>query len=151
MSDLKFKVANISSNYQGKYMGDPMHHYPGAKIIMAHRGGYFRHYLGRLDRNTGNRPAMVNNADGKKPREFLRAFYYDTCVDDPLVLKTLVERVGIYRLILGSDYPVGESDPVGVAELQAQTLPPSQAEMRHGCWACPGFVSGDNGSASRAQ
>ena len=47
--------------------------------------------------------------------EFLRSFYYDTCVYDPLVLKTLVERVGIDRLILGSDYPVGESDPVGFA------------------------------------
>ena len=40
---------------------------------------------------------------------------YQRCVYDPLVLKTLVERVGIDRLILGSDYPVGETDPVGFA------------------------------------
>jgi len=168
--DLKFKVANISSNYQGKYMGAPvyqsfweavvandtvvwihpegirdpwfqdyalwnsagqsieeakvmcsliydgvMHNYPTAKIIMAHGGGYFPHYMGRMDRNTGNRPATVKNTGGKKPSEFLRSFYYDTCVYDPLVLKTLIERVGIDRLILGSDYPVGETDPVGFA------------------------------------
>ncbi|MFM9967903.1 MAG: amidohydrolase family protein [Burkholderiales bacterium] len=168
--DLKFKVANISSNYQGHYLGAPvyqpfwetvvatdtvvwihpegikdpwfqeyalwnsagqsieeakvmcsliydgvMHNYPSAKIIMAHGGGYFPHYMGRLDRNTGNRPATVKNTGGKKPSEFLRSFYYDTCVYDPLVLKTLVERVGVDRLILGSDYPVGEADPVGFA------------------------------------
>lgn len=168
--DLKFKVANVSSNYQGIYMGAPvyrpfwdavvatdtvvwihpegirdpwfqeyalwnsagqsieeakvmcsliydgvMHHYPAVKIIMAHGGGYFPHYLGRMDRNTGNRPATVKNTGGRKPSEFLRSFYYDTCVYDPLVLKTLIERVGIDRLILGSDYPVGETDPVGFA------------------------------------
>ena len=29
------------------------------------------------------------------------------------VLKVLIERVGVDRLVLGSDYPVGEKDPVG--------------------------------------
>ena len=166
--ELKFKVANISSNYQGRYMGeavyqpfweavmandttvwihpegirDPwfqkyalwnsagqsieetkcmasliyegvMTRYAGVKVIMAHGGGYFPHYMGRLDRNHGNRPDTVKNTGGKMPSELLRAFYYDSCVYDPLVLKTLAERVGTDRLILGSDYPVGETDPVG--------------------------------------
>jgi len=71
--------------------------------------------MGRLDRNHGNRPDTVKNTGGKKPSDFLRSFYYDTCVYDPLVLQTLVERVGIDRLILGSDYPVGETDPVEFA------------------------------------
>jgi aminocarboxymuconate-semialdehyde decarboxylase len=87
--------------------------FPDLKVVMAHGGGYFPHYMGRLDRNTANRPDTVRNAGGKTPSAFLRSFYYDTCVYDPQVLKVLLERVGADRLVLGSDYPVGERDPVG--------------------------------------
>jgi aminocarboxymuconate-semialdehyde decarboxylase len=165
---LGLKVANISSSYNGAYVGDPLFHpfweaieglgvavwihpegirdpwfqryalwnsagqsieeakamasliyegvmtkYPRLKVVMAHGGGYFPHYLGRLDRNTANRPDTVRNTGGNTPSTFLRSFYYDSCVYDPLVLKVLLERVGADRLVMGSDYPVGEKDPVG--------------------------------------
>jgi aminocarboxymuconate-semialdehyde decarboxylase len=165
---LGLKVANISSSYNGLYMGDPVYHpfweaiqqlgvavwihpegvrdpwfqryalwnsagqsieeakvmasliyegamtkFPELKVVMAHGGGYFPHYMGRLDRNTVNRPDTVRNAGGRTPSAFLRSFYYDTCVYDPQVLKVLLERVGADRLVMGSDYPVGEKDPVG--------------------------------------
>ena len=90
-----------------------MHRHPGIRIVMAHGGGYFPHYMGRMDRNTANRPDTVRNMGGRRPSEFLRAFHYDTCVYDPAVLRVLVERVGVDRLVMGSDYPVGEADPVG--------------------------------------
>ena len=89
-----------------------MTRHPGLKVVMAHGGGYFPHYLGRLDRNTLNRPDTVRHTGGKTPSDFLRAFHYDTCVYDPAVLRVLIERVGCDRLIMGSDYPVGEQDPV---------------------------------------
>ncbi len=89
-----------------------MTRHPQLKVVMAHGGGYFPHYMGRMDRNTINRPDTVRNTGGKSPGEFLRAFHYDTCVYDPLVLKVLLERVGADRLVMGSDYPVGEKDPV---------------------------------------
>ncbi len=89
-----------------------MHKFAGIKIVMAHGGGYFPHYMGRMDRNHANRPDTVRNTGGKKPSEFLRAFHYDTCVYDPEVLKVLLARVGAERLVMGSDYPVGEKDPV---------------------------------------
>ena len=90
-----------------------MHKYPGIKIVIAHGGGYFPHYLGRMDRNHANRPDTVKNTGGRKPSEFLRAFHYDTCVYDAAVFKVLLERVGADRLVMGSDYPVGEKDPIG--------------------------------------
>jgi aminocarboxymuconate-semialdehyde decarboxylase len=165
---LKLKVGNVSSSYNGAYMGDPVFHpfweaidrldvpvwihpegvrdpwfqryalwnsagqsieetkcmtslvyegvmtrFPGLKVIVAHGGGYFPHYLGRMDRNTSNRPDTVRNTGGKTPGAFLRSFYYDTCVYDPQVLRVLLERVGADRLVMGSDYPVGEKDPIG--------------------------------------
>ena len=165
---LKLKVANVSSSYNGIYMGDPvfnpfweaidaldvpvwihpegvrdpwfqryalwnsvgqsieetkcmtsliyegvMTRFPKLKVVMAHGGGYFPHYMGRVDRNTVNRPDTVRHTGGKTPSAFLRSFYYDTCVYDPQVLNVLLERVGADRLVLGSDYPVGEKDPLG--------------------------------------
>ena len=168
VQQLGIKVANISSSYNGVYVGDPlfdgfwaavaamdvtvwihpegvrdpwfqryalwnsagqsieetkamasliyegvMTRHPELKVVMAHGGGYFPHYLGRMDRNTNNRPDTVRNTGGRTPGEFLRSFHYDTCVYDPLVLKALIGRVGVDRLVMGSDYPVGELDPVG--------------------------------------
>jgi aminocarboxymuconate-semialdehyde decarboxylase len=165
---LGLRVANISSSYNGVYMGDPVYHpfwqaieelgvtvwihpegvrdpwfqryalwnsagqsieetkcmtslvyegvmtkFPKLKVVMAHGGGYFPHYMGRMDRNTANRPDTVRNTGGKTPSAFLRSFHYDSCVYDPQVLKVLLERVGADRLVMGSDYPVGEKDPVG--------------------------------------
>jgi aminocarboxymuconate-semialdehyde decarboxylase len=168
VQELGLKVANVSSSYNGVYMGDPIYHpfwetidalgvtvwihpegvrdpwfqryalwnsagqsieetkcmtslvyegvmtrFPNLKVVIAHGGGYFPHYMGRMDRNTANRPDTVRNTGGKTPSAFLRSFYYDSCVYDPQVLKVLIERVGADRLVMGSDYPVGEKDPVG--------------------------------------
>jgi aminocarboxymuconate-semialdehyde decarboxylase len=164
---LGLKVANLSSSYNGLYMGDPVFHdfwaamnerrvtawihpegvrdpwfqryalwnsagqsieetkcmasliYEGVmtkftniNVVMAHGGGYFPHYMGRMDRNTANRPDTVRNMEGQSPSSFLKRFYYDSCVYDPAVLKVLIERVGTDRIVMGSDYPVGEKDPV---------------------------------------
>lgn len=90
-----------------------MEKFPGLKVVVAHGGGYFPHYMGRMDRNAANRPDTLRNTNGRKPSDFLRSFYYDTCVYDPQVIKVLLDRVGADRLVMGSDYPVGEKDPVG--------------------------------------
>jgi len=92
--------------------GGVMARHPELKVVMAHGGGYFPHYLGRIDRNAINRPDTGKNLQGKSPRDFLRHFHYDTCVYDPQVLKVLMGLVGPDRLVMGSDYPVGEKDPV---------------------------------------
>ena len=89
-----------------------MTRFPDLKVVIAHGGGYFPHYLGRMDRNTANRPDTVRNTGGKTPSSFLRSFYYDTCVYDTKVFKVRLERVGADRLVMGSGYPVGEQDPV---------------------------------------
>jgi aminocarboxymuconate-semialdehyde decarboxylase len=106
-----------------------LHGFPDLKIVIAHGGGYFPHYMGRMDRNHANRPDTVKNTGGRKPSEFLRSFHYDTCVYDPQVLKVLLERIGADRLVMGSDYPVGEKDPVDFIRQNVS----SEDEMRLIC------------------
>ena len=86
---------------------------PELRIVVAHGGGFLPHYFGRLDRNFRNRPGTARNIS-KLPSEYLRAFHLDTCVYDPAVLEVLLERVGPDRLVLGTDYPVGDADPLAI-------------------------------------
>jgi aminocarboxymuconate-semialdehyde decarboxylase len=84
------------------------------EVVVAHGGGYFPTYMGRLDRNI-LKPEAVPNIKGK-PSDYLRHFHYDTCVYDTLALEMLFRRVGADRIVLGADYPVGDADPVGVVK-----------------------------------
>jgi len=86
--------------------------YPTLKLVVAHGGGYFPHNMGRLDRNVKNAPHSMKNIT-RKPSDYLRNVYYDTCLYDPAVLSALIKIVGPDRLLLGSDWPIGEADPVG--------------------------------------
>ena len=86
--------------------------FPGVKIVMAHGGGYLPHYFGRLDRNVTNMPESVRHIKGK-PSDYLASFYYDTCTYSASVIEALIRRVGVERLVMGSDYPVGDPDPIG--------------------------------------
>jgi len=102
-----------------------MTRHPDLKVVIAHGGGYFPHYMGRVDRNAANRPDSVRHLNGQQPSDLLARFYYDTCVYDPRVLRVLIDRVGVDRLVMGSDYPVGEKDPIAwlsEASLEGEAL-----------------------------
>jgi aminocarboxymuconate-semialdehyde decarboxylase len=171
VSRLGLKIANVSSNIQGVYLGDPkcrpfweavrdrgitvlihphgvtdphfqkfalwngvgqpieetlvmasliyegiFEAYPDVKVVIVHGGGYLPHYTARLDRNVTAHPPSAQNLK-RLPSEYLRCFYYDSCVYGPTVLDALIRRVGVDRVIFGTDYPFGEQDPVaGVAK-----------------------------------
>lgn len=89
--------------------------YSKLKLVLAHGGGYFPHNMGRLDRNVKNAPHSMKNIS-RKPSDFLRDVYYDTCLYDPTVLSALVKIVGADRLLLGSDWPIGDADPLGFVD-----------------------------------
>jgi hypothetical protein len=48
------------------------------KVVVPHGGGYFPTYMRRLDRNILEPEAVANIKGG--PSDYLRHFYYDTCV-----------------------------------------------------------------------
>ncbi|MDP4593752.1 MAG: amidohydrolase, partial [Beijerinckiaceae bacterium] len=78
----------------------------------CHGGGYFPYNLGRINRNYREKLGQAS-ALPRTPTEFLKALWYDSCVYDEDVLQRLVEIVGDDKIIMGSDYPVGNPDPVG--------------------------------------
>ncbi len=84
--------------------------FPGLKIVIAHGGGYLPHYMGRLDRNSEAWPESMKNIS-RKPSEYLKHFYYDTCVYDHGCLGALVRLAGADRIVMGGDFPFGEADP----------------------------------------
>ena len=81
------------------------------KICISHGGGYMPYYMGRIDRNYVEKANTRVNMS-KPPLEYLRMLYYDSCVYERPVLQHLVDKVGADRVVLGSDYPVGEMKPV---------------------------------------
>jgi len=89
--------------------------FPQLKICISHGGGYMPYYMGRIARNYLEKPATRVNMK-KSPAEYLRMLYYDSCVYEAEVLEALVKRVGADRVLLGSDYPVGEPKPIEFVE-----------------------------------
>jgi aminocarboxymuconate-semialdehyde decarboxylase len=95
--------------------------YPRLKLVIAHGGGYLPYYIGRLDRNYEEKPFTRANMS-MTPTEYVRTrFWYDSCVYDADTLATLHRKVGASRILLGSDYPVGDPDPVGFLAAVART------------------------------
>jgi aminocarboxymuconate-semialdehyde decarboxylase len=89
--------------------------YPRLKICVSHGGGYMPYYMGRIARNYLDKPATRVNMS-RSPAEYLRMLYFDSCVYETEVLEALVKRVGADRVLLGSDYPVGEPKPIEFIE-----------------------------------
>ena len=110
------------------------------------------YYMGRIDRNYVEKAnTRVNMA--KPPIEYLRMLYFDSCVYDRAVLAHLVDKVGADRVVLGSDYPVGEMKPVEfVRDTAAMSRRATRADrvdaMPRRCLGCrtrrPGRRSNNN-------
>ena len=104
--------------------------FPSLKICISHGGGYMPYYMGRIDRNYVEKANTRINMR-KPPIEYLRMLYFDSCVYDRAVLQHLVDKVGAERVLLGSDYPVGETKPIEfVAETDTLSAAQKEAIVR---------------------
>jgi aminocarboxymuconate-semialdehyde decarboxylase len=100
--------------------------FPQLKICISHGGGYMPYYMGRIDRNYAEKANTRVNMT-KPPIDYLRMLYFDSCVYERPVLQHLVDKVGAERVVLGSDYPVGEVKPIEFVT-DITTLSPAQKE-----------------------
>jgi aminocarboxymuconate-semialdehyde decarboxylase len=97
--------------------GGVLDRHPELRILVAHGGGYFPFYVGRMDHAWTYRPELRRLTD-RRPSDYLPRMWYDTCVFRPDHVTTLVALAGADRVMLGSDYPfdMGDPDPVSTVE-----------------------------------
>jgi aminocarboxymuconate-semialdehyde decarboxylase len=97
--------------------GGILDRHPALKVIIAHGGGYFPFYLGRIEHAWKVRPEL-HRLCAEPPSRYLPRMWFDTCVFRPEEVETLVGLAGSGRVMLGSDYPfdMGDEDPVGLVE-----------------------------------
>ncbi len=106
INDLTTGVARIV------YGGIPSRH-PGAKIVIATGGAALPYALGRMMRHHELHPD-----DMAEPSAEFRRLYFDTIVFEPETLEYLAAKVGVDRIMLGSDwpFPIGDFAPRKVVE-----------------------------------
>jgi len=77
--------------------------WPGLKIVLAHCGGALPFIAGRAAHASHNVSLIDREVDA--PAEILERFYYDTVLHDPSALGFAASRVGIERMVVGTDVP----------------------------------------------
>ena len=87
--------------------------FDGLVVVASTGGGALPYMLGRLERNHKAFPELVVD-----PVEQFHKLYFDSIVFQPDVLRFLTGKVGVDRVMLGSDYPfpIGDQEPRKVIE-----------------------------------
>jgi aminocarboxymuconate-semialdehyde decarboxylase len=85
--------------------------FPALRLILAHGGGTFPYLAGRFDCMF----ERTNVTTASPPSAYLQRFVYDTLLHDPAALRYLAGRVGVERLVIGTDdgFPPADYDPLG--------------------------------------
>ena len=86
---------------------------PNLRVAFAHGGGSFPATFGRIEHGYNVRPDLVAIDNKEHPKKYLKQFYLDSLVHDPVMLDYLVNFMGPERIALGTDYPfpLGELSP----------------------------------------
>jgi aminocarboxymuconate-semialdehyde decarboxylase len=89
--------------------------FPALQLILSHGGGTLPWVIGRFDVMfaRSDRGATGITA-ASPPSAYLDRLHYDTILHDPRALRYLADRVGVDRLVIGSDdsFPPADHDPL---------------------------------------
>lgn len=82
---------------------------PNLKIAFAHGGGFIPYYAGRFDWmfRRGSNPQLKHDFS-----TYLKSFWFETVVFNIDVLEYLTTKIDPSQIMLGSDFPFGETHPV---------------------------------------
>jgi len=108
--------------------GGVLEKHPRLKICLTHGGGFLPYQIGRQDRGFAAKSGLTAAHLGAAPSSFLERFYYDTVLHSGEALRFLTERVGVERVVLGSDYPFPMGDPEPVTTVREAGLDAGDVE-----------------------
>ncbi len=97
-------LADRAVTFATLVFGGVMDAYPDLKIVLGHGGGYTCFGIGRMDHGWQVRSEARAHIT-QPPSAYLRRFYYDCIVYDEPALRYLVDRVGVDRVVFGTDWP----------------------------------------------
>jgi aminocarboxymuconate-semialdehyde decarboxylase len=89
--------------------------FPTLTLILSHGGGALPYLIGRFDvMHERSDRAATGIAATSPPSTYLQRIFYDTILHDPEALRYLASRVGVERLVIGSDdgFPPADRDPI---------------------------------------
>lgn len=117
--------------------GGVLERHPSLRVCLVHGGGFLPYQLGRMDHGHSHR-SQARRGSSAPPSQFLNQLFFDTILHDPDALAFMASRVGLHRVVIGTDYPfemgdahpsatlthlkLNEEDRRAVAALNAQRL-----------------------------
>ncbi|WP_442600785.1 amidohydrolase family protein [Paenibacillus sp. KN14-4R] len=83
--------------------GGVIEKFPNLKVCFAHGGGSFPFILPRLDQGWKVWPHL--RVTEHPPSSYTKNFYFDSLNYDPINMKLMIERFGVDKIVMGTDYP----------------------------------------------
>jgi aminocarboxymuconate-semialdehyde decarboxylase len=103
-----------------------MDEFPKLKMIACHGGGYLPYLSARLDQ-IWDRAIPPEYKAKDAPSSYMPRLWYDSIVYDQETLEFLIKRVGVDKVMYGSDYPFRIGDMPGNLK-RVDALPPDQRD-----------------------
>jgi aminocarboxymuconate-semialdehyde decarboxylase len=101
--------------------------FPNLDVYLPHAGGTFPWLVWRTEhaQERGQFKSLKSPASS-----YLRRFYYDLIIDNPKLMRVLIEMVGVDRIVCGTDFPqgMGIKQPVEMVE-SIPNITPYEREM----------------------
>jgi len=92
-------------------LGGVFDRFPRLRVLLVHGGGCVPYQFGRIDRGRVAAPPFARGAAQQPLAQYANNLYYDTVLHDEAAFRYLIDRVGVGRIALGSDYPFPLRDP----------------------------------------
>ena len=110
------RPAETSIALAGLIMSGVLERFPGLVLCAVHGAGFVPYQIGRLDKAFHEVPGLARQRMSQPPSNSFGRILADSIVHDPEALAFLVKRMGVERVLLGTDYPfpMGDQDPVGL-------------------------------------
>jgi aminocarboxymuconate-semialdehyde decarboxylase len=96
--------------------------YPELKVCLAHGGGFVPYQAARWTHGWDVRPEPRKSLT-KRPDRITDHFIYDTILHSKETLELMIARVGVSRVVLGSDYPYDMQMVDCVAHVKSLAIP----------------------------